>query len=112
MNIFEIGDYEEHPYENRQQSYDRYLVTEDDNGRTVAIKLPRIDIDDYATEKGKSEKYKKYQLCGKCVFLNANNDGRSHTCAIRKLRHPLDPGLYLRNPFEKSCEHFTINDGN
>ena len=47
------------------------------------------------------------KCCGYCVFLNTKDTQNCNfVCSINKLKHPYEPGLYLKNPREEGCEHF------
>ena len=105
--IFEIGDYVKNPYGGKQESPDRYLVVEEANGKTAVYRLPKNE--ETEKEEGSNEKKEKSAgLCGSCVFFSSDKYIKSSVCSIRKIQHPTEPGLYLKNPNEKGCENYMI----
>lgn len=41
--------------------------------------------------------------CKTCVYLNQKLDKVSFICSILKIKHPTEPGLYIKNPESVSC---------
>lgn len=44
--------------------------------------------------------------CRECAFIKEEIRIGNCICSILKLKHPYEPGLYLKNPNEKSCSNF------
>lgn len=46
------------------------------------------------------------KICKYCVFFNAPTEKSNSICSILKIKHPYEPGLYLRNPRQDACSQF------
>lgn len=41
--------------------------------------------------------------CMNCAFLMQQSQKSNHICSIEKMRHPGEPGLYIKNPNSPAC---------
>lgn len=41
--------------------------------------------------------------CINCAFLLHQSEKSNHICSIEKMRHPSEPGLYIKNPNAPAC---------
>lgn len=41
--------------------------------------------------------------CIQCAFLTQQSQKSNHICSIEKMRHPGEPGLYIKNPNTPAC---------
>lgn len=41
--------------------------------------------------------------CINCAFLLHSSPKSNYICSIEKMRHPNEPGLYIKNPNSISC---------